>query len=89
MDTIAVIKKRNFSLIKLVYDNSNHRVGQLLLGVDIIYCNPRIIQYILRTSIPQGPWIATLALTKGIQISLLSLRTEIKILRSIFHFNIF
>lgn len=51
--------------MKLIYDNSDHRVGQLLLGVDIIYCNPRIMQYILRTSIPQGPWIAITCLDIG------------------------
>lgn len=48
METIAVIKKRNFSLIKLVSPNSDYKLGPLLLGADIVYCNSKIIQYTLR-----------------------------------------
>lgn len=50
METSArLVEKRNFSLIILVFDNSDHRLGQLLLGVDLVYYSLRIIQYTLRT----------------------------------------
>lgn len=50
METSArLVEKRNFSLIILVFDNSDHRLGQLLLGVNLAYYSLRIIQYTLRT----------------------------------------